>query len=183
MSRSGSGKSKGSEFERNVCKQLSLWVTKGEKTDLFWRTAMSGGRATVARKSGIAVRQSGDITAVAEEGHRLTNRLYFELKFYKDLELASFFIKQKGKLSKFWVDTVNKAKLDDKHPVLIAKQNFTPSLLLIDETSLVPFVSALPLALRLRATVAFQESTCFVYHLDDILNLAYKSNHRRIRIS
>ena len=50
--RKGGGKAKGSSFERLICKELSLWITGGEHQDVFWRSAMSGGRSTVAMKKG-----------------------------------------------------------------------------------------------------------------------------------
>src|SRR5215216_6431446 len=42
---------KGPQWEREVCRALSLWVTNGERVDVFWRSAMSGGRATVHNRS------------------------------------------------------------------------------------------------------------------------------------
>lgn len=125
------GKKKGSAFERDVCRKLSLWVSRGKKSDLFWRSAMSGGRATVARHKGESVRQAGDITAVAPEGHVLTDRYYVECKFYRDLDILSFLFHNKGKLAGFWKDTVRES---DRHncrePMLIAKQNNFPTLLI-----------------------------------------------------
>jgi len=41
---------KGGNYERQVCKELSLWWTNGERDDIFWRTAGSGGRSTARRK-------------------------------------------------------------------------------------------------------------------------------------
>ena len=36
---------KGSGFERQQCKQWSLWFTNNEDDSVFWRTDGSGGRA------------------------------------------------------------------------------------------------------------------------------------------
>lgn len=119
------GKQKGGEWERQVCKLLSLWVSAGEHKDLFWRSAMSGGRATVARG---AVRQAGDICAVAPEGHSLTDRYYIECKIYKDLNLARFFIEQKGQLAAFWHETIKQAAIYNRSPMLVAKQNLYPAI-------------------------------------------------------
>src|SRR4051794_4734956 len=98
----GGGKGKGSSYERYVCKVLSLWITNGEREDVFWRSAMSGGRATVQHRRGVSVRQSGDICAVAPEGHVLTDTLYIECKHVKKLGLDSFLIKGTGPLANFW---------------------------------------------------------------------------------
>ena len=56
--RKGGGKEKGSSFERLVCKRMSMWLSKGERDDLFWRSAMSGGRATVQLRDDIVDRKS-----------------------------------------------------------------------------------------------------------------------------
>lgn len=56
--------SKGGRFEREVCKQLSLWWSGGTRDAVFYRTPNSGGRATVrAKKSLDSVNQCGDIGA------------------------------------------------------------------------------------------------------------------------
>lgn len=123
-------KQKGSAFERTVCTQLSRWITKGKRSDCFWRSAMSGGRATVAHKKGRDVRQAGDITAVAEEGHRLTNLVYIECKHYAQLQLDSFILTNRGNLAEFWRRTCNEAAKRGKEPWLIARQNHKPTILI-----------------------------------------------------
>lgn len=175
----GSGSAKGAEFERHVCKLLSKWVTAGEKSDVFWRTSLSGGRATVARARGEHLRQAGDITAVAPEGHLLTERLYFELKFYKNLELVNFFIKNKGTLSLFWAKTVEEAASYERTPVLVAKQDRCPALLLTSPGALDHCLSE---QLVCRTTVFTPSSACLVYHLDDVLSVPYKRSISRKRV-
>jgi len=133
MKRKGSGsKQKGAAFEREVCKKLSLWLSEGKHEDLFWRSAMSGGRATLAvRRKGDGVnqspvllrRQAGDISAVAREGCSLTDRAYLECKFYRCLDIPAFLFSGRGKLNKFWEQCVKEADRYKKQPVLIAKQN------------------------------------------------------------
>lgn len=126
------GKSKGSSFERDVCKALSRWVSAGEQEDIFWRSAMSGGRATVGRKTGKDLRrQAGDITAVAPEGHSLTEKYYIECKFYANLDITAFILKGKGKLGEFWRVCVAEAEHYGKDPLLIAKQNNQPIIVLL----------------------------------------------------
>jgi hypothetical protein len=43
---------KGGDFERLICKKLSLWWSKGKTDDLCWRSSQSGGRATVRHRKG-----------------------------------------------------------------------------------------------------------------------------------
>jgi len=128
----GGGKQKGAAFERKICQQLSLWVSDGEAKDLFWRSAMSGGRATVARKRGQKLaRQAGDVTAIAPEGHQLTEQFYIELKHVANLALARFLLEGTGKLAEFWRTACVEADAYSKSPLLIAKQNRYPTLVMV----------------------------------------------------
>ena len=129
--KAGGGKNKGSQFEREVCVILSRWVSKGEHEDLFWRSAMSGGRATVRGKQGKNTNnQLGDISAISPAGHALTNRFVVEAKFYADLDIDAFLFKSKGKLVQFWREIQGIARKEKREPLLIAKQNRLPTLLI-----------------------------------------------------
>lgn len=129
----GHGKRKGSAFERWCCKQLSLWVSNGKRHDIFWRSAMSGGRATVALKTGnLLRRQAGDISAVAPEGHVLTGKFFIECKHVRSLDLEGFFLKGTGRLAKFWKTACTEAEKHGLIPLIIARQNFTPDIVLTD---------------------------------------------------
>lgn len=73
--------SKGASFERDISRQLSLWWTHGERDDVFWRSSMSGGRATVRAKKGQKTAyQNGDITATDPIGSQLIENVVIELK-------------------------------------------------------------------------------------------------------
>lgn len=73
--------SKGSAFEREICKRLSLWWTDGEREDVFWRSAGSGAMAKTRSKMGKgAYGQHGDIQAVDPIGEPLTSKCSIELK-------------------------------------------------------------------------------------------------------
>ena len=72
---------KGSQFERDICRRLSLWWSDDKRDDLFWRTSQSGGRATTRRKKGKETEgHAGDITSTSEKGIALTKLIAFELK-------------------------------------------------------------------------------------------------------
>lgn len=72
---------KGSEFERRLCKTLSLWWSHGERDDLYWRSSMSGGRATFrARKNKTTAGHYGDITSTDALGSELTSLCVIEAK-------------------------------------------------------------------------------------------------------
>jgi len=72
---------KGSSFERKICKQLSVWWSKGTRDDIFWRTAGSGAMATTrGKKNKQTFGQYGDIQAVDPIGQPLIDYICFELK-------------------------------------------------------------------------------------------------------
>lgn len=124
----GGGKQKGATFERWVCVQLSLWLTRdtkgeGGRRDIFWRSAMSGGRATLAlRKGERLARQAGDITAIDPIGLALTGKYMVECKHYASLDLEAFMLRDGGRLATFWRKTKAEAKKHNLLPMLIAKQ-------------------------------------------------------------
>lgn len=135
--RAGGGKQKGAQFEREICKRLSLWVSNGKDEDLFWRSAMSGGRASVAMKVNKKLRrQAGDITATSIEGCTLTDRFYIECKHVKSLGLEAFLFNQNGPLQGYWDEASEQAEKHDKDPMIIAKQNRMDPLVIISKDSL-----------------------------------------------
>jgi len=72
---------KGSNFERDICKQLSLWWTNQERDDVFWRTAGSGAMAKVRSKvQQQTFGQYGDIQATDPIGQPLIDLCSIELK-------------------------------------------------------------------------------------------------------
>lgn len=72
---------KGSGFERDLCRKLSEWWTFRQDDDVFWRTASSGGRATIrGRKGKRSAGQYGDITATDDRGLPLLRWLVIEAK-------------------------------------------------------------------------------------------------------
>lgn len=129
---------------------------------------MSGGRATRARG---AVRQAGDITAVAPEGHSLTERFYIEGKFYADLALARFFLEGTGTLAKFWATTCKQAAKYGRAPVLIAKQNQYPVMMLMEPGSIAELGGEKVPCVLIRDTIA-------VCLFDDLLAVKYTKTLR-----
>lgn len=157
------GKHKGSSYERAICKQLSLWVTNGGNADIFWRSSLSGGRATVAHRKGQTVRQAGDICAVSPEGHQLCDAFFLECKHYRNLDFGNFFIRGAGTLSKFWRVACREAKRHDKAPMMIARQNRYPDVLMVK-----PGVFT-----KNRKGLLAKTKDCEVYSLKEVLNGPY----------
>lgn len=134
------GAHKGSAFERKICKQLSLWMSRGTRGDLLWRTAGSGARATTARKKGQIIQGDGDIIAVDRSACWLTDSILLELKHYRDLQVLYSLFNDAfldplntitPKLLRFWLDTVDKAREANKFPVMVYKENQRPTMILL----------------------------------------------------
>lgn len=166
----GSGKAKGGGFERLVSKRLSLWVSGGKDEDLFWRSALSGGRATVALKKGQTLkRQSGDISSVGEGGHVLTNFWYLECKFYANLDILNFIFLGRGKLQKFWKTALKEAKRYDKLPMLIAKQNRFPIIVVVKADTLNDVLEGTPNIICVRR----YKMNVDIYLFEDVMSLPF----------
>ena len=125
-------KQKGASFERFICVALSKWVSAGERDDLFWRSSMSGGRATIGKKAEKSrAQQAGDISAIDPAGHVLTDRFFIECKHVKDLHLTGFLLSGAGDLARYWKVARREAKAHGKEPMLIAKQNMYPVIMIV----------------------------------------------------
>lgn len=149
--RAGGSKNKGSGFEREICHELSLWISHGKRDDLFWRSSNSGGRATVVFKRGGENRtQNGDIMAIHSDGEPLTDRYLISCKFYRDLKVEGTVLGNKGGLREFWAECVEEAKRYNKLPILIAKQNNTKPFICLNDASVglfkvtMKFIAMLP---------------------------------------
>jgi hypothetical protein len=127
-----SKRQKGSEWERECCKRLSLWLTNGVRDDLFWRSAMSGGRATIQHRKGIANKtQVGDITAIDPLGEEMLLRhVVVECKFRKNVDMLASFLCKRGSLYGWWHKEVEKAYRVNRDPMVIVLQNRLPALLI-----------------------------------------------------
>lgn len=129
-------KQKGAAFERWVCRELSKWLTNGQREDLFWRSAMSGGRSTIYAKRGEGAKsamQAGDLSGIDEAGCAFINEFYVECKHYKYLNLDSLFFEFSGTgLLMFWNQAKSNARTLGKKTMLIAKQNYKPALICMD---------------------------------------------------
>lgn len=79
--RPGGGKSKGSAFEREIARILSLWWSKGERDDVFARTMSSGAWGTQRAKAGKKTfGQHGDLQAIDPIGQPFISACCIELK-------------------------------------------------------------------------------------------------------
>jgi len=119
---------KGSQYERDISRQLSLWWSEGKEDDWFWRTDTSGGRATTRAKSGKSTANAvGDLSARTEEGSLLLREYIIEVKRgYNDLEVLPLLDKNNNKSNPFvvwWVKLIMEAVRTQRKPLLIFKRD------------------------------------------------------------
>jgi hypothetical protein len=74
---------KGQKFEREVCRDLSEWITGERDPVIFWRSAGSGAQATMAHRTGKGSNMDGDIMSLDGQGEWLTNAVTLDSKWYK----------------------------------------------------------------------------------------------------
>lgn len=127
----GASSGKGSSFERKVCVMLSLWISDGLNKDVFWRSASSGARSTLAVRRGEAAKQfhSSDIAPVDKAAYLLLDKFTIECKHYQSLQLEGLAYPGNCKMEQFWKQATRDAEQVNKRPLLIARQNGRPILL------------------------------------------------------
>ncbi len=126
-------KCKGSQFERDIAKKLSLWVSNGERDDIFWRTASSGGRFTQNKNKTLA-NSAGDVSYLDEIGKPLLDRFIIECKVgYNKTRVLDILFK-KNEITK-WLDTLQEEmnRTGHKEFMLIWKINFLGTVVIINE--------------------------------------------------
>ncbi len=112
----GAGKRKGSQWERDFCKMLSLWWTDGADKDVFWRTSGSGCRHGIRE-------ECGDVSALKPSGVLLMNAVMIELKCWNEDDLLLDVIRgaKKSKLREAWCKCSNEALAHHKFPFMVVK--------------------------------------------------------------
>ena len=72
---------KGSEFERQIAKKMSLWWSNNKRDDIFYRTHASGARHTSRMKKKIKTENSaGDLMYIDEMGKPFIDNVLVEIK-------------------------------------------------------------------------------------------------------
>jgi len=99
---------------------------------VFWRSAMSGGRATVMRQAGKkASAIAGDVTATKRIGMGFASAFFVECKFVKNLRFDGLVTGLKTGIMDYWTVAKREAKRHKKEPIIIAKQNNLPTIMVM----------------------------------------------------
>jgi hypothetical protein len=126
--RKGRGMAKGSNFEREICKKISLWWTDGDRDDIYWRTSGSGARAKTRGKLGKGTfGQYGDIQATDPIGQPLIDLCSIEIKRGYNKAIINDFIdsKKKPDLRVFIEQAITDCRLreDESEWILLVKRD------------------------------------------------------------
>lgn len=83
-------------------------------------------------KKGRASRaQAGDLSPISSQGEMLTDLFLFECKHYRDLQMIGLYLNLKTGICAHWQKAREQAAQHNRWPVLIAKQNRTPTFMLL----------------------------------------------------
>ena len=180
--RKGGGNSKGGAFERKIAVQLSEWMSDGEHKDWFWRTAMSGGRATVFAKKGISLKnQVGDICAIDENSFKFSKTFMIECKNYKDVGLKNLITGTENKLPEWWEKLWGDADAVDKIPLLVFKQSRMSTLVMMKLDGLAAFRISKRKLFNSEIIVAWYPQYCaYIFYWDDLLE---NTNPNRVKFN
>ena len=132
---------KGSQFEREICRDLSRWWTQNEdRDDVFWRSSNSGGRATVRGRKGKRTHgQAGDIAATDPIGEPLLQLLTIEAKRgYSTQTIADLIDRPRKAAQQTWESWIQQAHeahvLSDSFSwMIVAQRDRRERIILIDD--------------------------------------------------
>jgi len=112
---------KGGDFEREVSKCLTCWLTGKEKPYAFWRMPGSGGLSTIHEEN---KNLTGDIAALLPEAEFLTSIFTIECKTgYPTTSFWQHFGRVKNfNIEIFWRQCFDDAVKSGKHPLLIYRK-------------------------------------------------------------
>jgi hypothetical protein len=122
---------KGGDWEREVAKTLTTWLTGSPKPYVWWRMPSSGAMATISEEN---KELSGDLIALRPEGAFLTDKYSVECKV--GYPSSSFHKHLKGvkndEIKDFWEQCCNDANKASKKPLLIYKKKMHNALIGIE---------------------------------------------------
>lgn len=133
----GAGSKKGPPFERDICRQLSIWWTRddkdGSKDGIFWRSPGSGAVATWRAKSGKKTDfMDEDVSLLNPVGEAFLKTCVVEIKRgysagkssrFDVLTIVDTKSLSKGIFFNFWIKLSEKAYDLHKNPLLIFRRD------------------------------------------------------------
>jgi len=121
-------KDKGSQFERDFARELSLVWSGGKNREVFWRTSSSGAKGTITKTTSYAF--VGDICQVNFDYPEFP--YIVELKRRKKFDLLSLFNK-KSDVNKWLCKLVSEQSNLNKYILLVIKPDYRPAIIITDK--------------------------------------------------
>lgn len=123
----GGGKAKGSSFEREVGKKLSLWLTAGTDATQLIRSVLSGGWSR-GHKAPSGFRQVGDLAPNGPAGEEFRSKFAVECKHRRSIDLYGLWTKSDtaDDLKGWWFKLCHDSEAAAVTPMLIWRQNGRP---------------------------------------------------------
>lgn len=123
--------SKGGEYERNVSKFLTKWLTGKIKPYMFWRQDASGGLATVHIENS---HMTGDICSTHPDSKFFTDIFSIECKNgYPKTSFWQHWTSSKFGIEEFWLQAIGDANKSNKHPMLFYRKKGRRQIVGIDK--------------------------------------------------
>jgi hypothetical protein len=165
-------KALGNNYEREVAKKLSLWITNNENDDVVWRDLGSGSRGTVRAKQGKNTTRHGDFVPTDLNYKWLFDLFCIDSKSYK--EWNPLFINEKNMKSNSilnqWIKVCQESQ--GKIPMMIChiRDRKTPEFVIVPKDILFPDSYQYPNMMEY--TFNSKEITnCYLIILDDFFKI------------
>jgi hypothetical protein len=126
----GRGKQKGSEFERNICRELSLWISDGRYKNVFRRN-------TFTQTGDLIVNPALKDEKIRELALKFLDMFNVECKSYKNIDLLAELDVGEGRrktteLESWWKQCCEDAVNSRKYSLLVIKRNRYKPYVVID---------------------------------------------------
>lgn len=167
--KAGKGKSKGSNFEREISRRFTMWLTGQDKDLAFYRSPSSGAVATI---NSMNEDITGDIIAIKPEARVITSKFSIECKDgYPDIDTLKIFKNNKNDtLKSFWSQCIGDAKKANKNGMLIFRKKGYPILIGIENN--INMAKLMKVKIDTYQTISFDNSLpkLLIFELDTFLN-------------
>jgi len=171
---------KGGDFERNISKFLTKWLTGKTKPYMFWRQDASGGLATVHIEN---YHMTGDITYLHPDSKFFIDIFSVECKNgYPSTSFWQHFTTTKFGIEEFWKQSCNDANKAKKHPMLIYRKKGRKRIVGIDKYT----QERLNIKLKNLNHISISWNkenalrSCFLYDLEDFFDIVKPDDIREI---
>lgn len=127
----GKGKNRGSQFEREISKYLTKWISGNINPLMLWRQESSGALSTIYSDNN---HLTGDIKSIHTDSKFLTDVFSIELKTgYISTSFFQHFNNYTFGIEEFWKQASNDAEKANKHAMLIYRKKHRKPIVGIDE--------------------------------------------------